>query len=110
MTPKTKRIVNRASVDMKLKLLRAWSLSRLNVDEFAQRNGVGKSTLYKWRRRFEDTEANDSKQPTFIPVKIKDRQTRPAEIHTANSMLIRVYEDTDEASLVRALRAVIRCG
>ncbi len=110
MTPKTKRSKNQVSVDKKRSLLRAWSRSGVDADEFAQKNGVGKSTLYKWRKRFATANANSPKQPTFIAVKVKQSQTRPAEIHAPNSLVVRVCSDTDEASLVCALRAVLRCG
>lgn len=105
-----KRSKNQITSGERRKLLKAWSRSGLKAEAFGQKHGVGVSTLYKWRQRYEADHGDKPAKPKFLPVKIMQGQTRVAEIHAPNSLVIRVYADTDEGGLIRALKAVLKCG
>ncbi|MCG5051432.1 MAG: hypothetical protein KA712_00580 [Myxococcales bacterium] len=105
-----KRSKNQVTSGERRNLLKAWSRSGLNADAFALKHGVGVSTLYKWRQRYQADDGDRPTSPKFLPVKVTQGQTQAAEIHAPNSVVIRVYADTDEGSLIRALKAVLQCG
>lgn len=98
-------------------LLKRWTRSGEPARVFAARTGVGMSTLFKWRRqigvqpRAKATVRKPGVAHNFIPVRL--RQTRgegAVRITGPHGFAIEVDEDTNEAALRLAVRAIAACG
>ena len=89
--------------------------SGLSVDEFCLREGVSRSTFYRWLDRLKDgipeplkteetvRERGESGQATFVPISLK---ASPVEIELPNGGVVRLPLGVGQAVLVEAIRTV----
>ena len=124
------RIVRRRvhrSADEKEALLSAWEASGLSAREFAKREGVRTSCLWRWRRAGSSAASRARKAPaksqpamTFAPVHIMkaapqaehDSERVIAEVVLSRDVCIRVLNGADMgqvALLLRALAGGVAC-
>jgi transposase-like protein len=88
--------------------------SGLSVDEFCLREGVSRSTFYRWLDRLKDgipeplkteetvRERAESGQATFVPISLK---ASPVEIELPNGGVVRLPLGVGQAVLVEVIRA-----
>lgn len=95
--------------------LESHKASGLNVDEFCLREGVSRSTFYRWVDRLkngipeplkaEETarEQAESGQAAFVPISLK---ASPVEIELPNGGVVRLPLGVGQVVLVEVIRAV----
>lgn len=89
--------------------------SGLTVDEFCLREGVSRSTFYRWLDRLKDgipeplkteetvREQAESGQAAFVPISLK---ASPVEIELPNGGVVRLPLSVGQVVLVEVIRAV----
>ena len=97
-------------------LLAALRTSGLSVREFAKREGVQKTCLWRWKRAEESAREPSKRRPTvsFAPVHIAKRESGTAagtgrlllEVGLGADLRVRVYEGGDVLEASRFVRAL----
>jgi transposase-like protein len=95
--------------------LQSYESSGLSVDVFCLREGVSRSTFYRWMRQLKDgipesmveeQEARDraelSEGAAFVPISLK---ASPVEIELPNGGIVRLPLGVGQAVLVEVIRA-----
>lgn len=95
--------------------LESYKASGLDVDGFCLREGVSRSTFYRWMGRLAEgipesvaseqaaLERADSAEPKFLPVSLK---ASPVEIELPNGTIVRLPLGLGQAVLVEVIRVV----
>ena len=95
--------------------LESHKASGLSVDEFCLREGVSRSTFYRWVDRLKDgipeplkaeetaREQAESGQAAFVPISLK---ASPVEIELPNGGIVRLPLGVGQVVLVEVIRAV----
>ncbi len=95
--------------------LESHKASGLSVEEFCLREGVSRSTFYRWVDRLKDgipeplkleetaREQAESGQAAFVPISLK---ASPVEIELPNGGIVRLPLGVGQVVLVEAIRAV----
>ena len=95
--------------------LESHKASGLSVDEFCLREGVSRSTFYRWVDRLKDgipeplkaeetaREQAESGQAAFVPISLK---ASPVEIELPNGGVVRLPLSVGQVVLVEVIRAV----
>jgi len=95
--------------------LESHKASGLSIDEFCLREGVSRSTFYRWVDRLKDgipeplkveettREQAESGQAAFVPISLK---ASPVEIELPNGSVVRLPLGVGQVVLVEAIRAV----
>jgi transposase-like protein len=95
--------------------LESHKASGLSVDEFCLREGVSRSTFYRWVDRLKDgvpeplkaeesaREQAESGQAAFVPISLK---ASPVEIELPNGGVVRLPLGVGQVVLVEVIRAV----
>ena len=111
----------RRSAEEKQSLLHAWRTSGLSAREFSRREGLQKTSLWRWSR--EPEVASEGRKPkvsiTFAPVHVASMASKPiavvervvAEV-LVRDVRVRVLDGADAAQvagLVKALAGGSRC-
>jgi len=110
MTPTIRSKVRRFTAEEKKSLLAKWSQTTKSDADFAREQGVGTSTLFKWRLRA-NGKAQSKSTRAFVPVKVTaTRASEFVEIRSESGLVVRVSARSDEVAVVLALKAVLRCG
>ena len=88
--------------------------SELSISDFASKNGVSRSALYRWRGKL-GVSASGQRAPKASPLAFvrldpslpsSSTTSPPLEVALANGRVIRVPPVFDEASLARVLNVV----
>jgi transposase-like protein len=89
--------------------------SGLGIDDFCAREGVSRSTFYRWLRRLQEglpdsdaavegpPEPAAAVRPNFLPVSL---QAAPVEIELPNGGVVRLPVGVGQAVLVEVIRVV----
>ena len=97
------------------KRLESHKASGLSLDEFCLREGVSRSTFYRWVDRLKDgipeplkaeeatREQAESGQAAFVPISLK---ASPVEIELPNGGVVRLPLGVGQVVLVEVIRAV----
>jgi transposase-like protein len=110
MTPKISSNHKRFTVAEKRSLLAKWARTTKSDTDFALEQGVGKSTLFKWRQKEKSTPPKRSNR-AFVPVKVTPVSAdKFVEIRSEGGWVVRVTARSDEDAVVIALKATLRCG
>ena len=95
--------------------LESYQASGLSLDEFCLREGVSRSTFYRWVDRLKDgipesmiaekeaRERAESGQAAFVPITLK---ASPVEIELPNGGVVRLPLGIGQVVLVEVIRAV----
>ena len=95
--------------------LESYKASGLSVDEFCLREGVSRSTFYRWLDRLKDgvpeplkaeetaREQAESGQAAFVPISLK---ASPVEIELPNGGVVRLPLSVGQVVLVEVIRTV----
>ena len=96
--------------------LRSFEASGLDIDVFCLKEGVSRSTFYRWKERLEagipevmvaEKESRDRAESAegtaFVPISLK---ASPVEIELPNGGIVRLPLGVGQAVLVEVIRAV----
>jgi transposase-like protein len=95
--------------------LESYKASGLSLDEFCLREGVSRSTFYRWMDQLKDgipesmvaekeaRERAESGQAVFVPISLK---ASPVEIELPNGGVVRLPLGIGQVVLVEVIRAV----
>ena len=90
--------------------------SDLDVGEFCLREGVSRSTFYRWKQRLEDgipaslespaarREQTEPRKPLFVPVSVKSSHV--VEMELPNGGVLRFPSDVGKSVLVSVVKVV----
>jgi len=110
MTPTINSKYRKFSIEEKRSLLAKWSRTPKSDADFAREQGVGKSTLFKWRLKTKGKAQSDTAR-AFVPVKVTATSADEfVEIRSESGLVVRVTACSDEAAVMIALKAALRCG
>lgn len=110
MAAKIRPKYRRFTIEEKRSVLAQWARTTQGDAEFAREQGVGKSSLFLWRRKAKGR-AQKEASGAFVPLKVTP--TAPdefVEIRSQSGLVVRVHARSNEAAVVIALKAVLRCG
>ncbi len=96
--------------------LRSFEASGLDIDVFCLKEGVSRSTFYRWKERLEEgipeamvaekesrDRAESAEGTAFVPISLK---ASPVEIELPNGGIVRLPLGVGQAVLVEVIRAV----